>query len=335
MILITGITGLVGSHLALHLLEKGETIRATYRSEKSIQSTKALFAQYYKSNLFEKIQWVEADILDVSQLEIAFQNIQTVYHCAALVSFDPNDEEKLRKINIEGTANIVNFCIDKKVKELCYVSSIAALGDKKEHEAFIDENSEWNPELFHSDYAISKYGAEMEIWRGQQEGLQVVIVNPGVVIGPASIKENWKNSSQKLFWTVNNGLPFYTKGKTGYVAVTDLVAIMYQLMQQKCFGERFCLVSENKTYQDIVTTIAETLQVKKATINAKPWMIKVMIPIDWLHCLITGKKRDFSFQVSDYLHCQDEFSSKKIKELLKYDFQKIDETIRITAKYFK
>lgn len=335
MILITGITGLVGSHLALHLLEKDETIRATYRSEKNIQSTKALFAQYNKSNLFEKIQWVEANILDISQLENAFQNIQTVYHCAALVSFDPNDEEKLRKINIEGTANIINFCIDKKVKELCYVSSIAALGDKKEHENYIDENSEWNPELFHSDYAISKYGAEMEIWRGQQEGLNVVIVNPGIIIGPASIKENWKNSSQKLFWTVNNGLSFYTNGKTGYVAVTDVVTIMYQLMQQKCFGERFCLVSENKTYQEIVTTIAEALHVKKATIHAKPWMIKVMIPIDWLYCLMTGKKRDFSFQTSDYLHSQDEYSSQKIKELLKYDFQKIDETIRVTAKYFK
>ncbi len=334
MILITGITGLVGAHLALHLLEKGETIRATYRSEKSIQSTKALFAQYNKSILFDKIQWIEADILNISQLEIAFHNIQTVYHCAALVSFDPNDEERLRKINIEGTANIVNFCIDKAVKELCYVSSIAALGDKKEHETFIDENSEWNPELFHSDYAISKYGAEMEIWRGQQEGLQVVIVNPGIIIGPASIKENWKNSSQKLFWTVHNGLPFYTKGKTGYVSVTDVVSIMYSLMQQKCFGERFCLVSENKTYQEIVTTIAATLQVKKPTIHAKPWMIKLMIPIDWLHCLITGKKRDFSFQVSNYLHSQDEFSNQKIKKILNFEFQKIDEAIHKTAIYF-
>src|SRR6476620_11680079 len=126
MVLITGATGLVGSHLALHLAENGESVRAIYRSLASLQKAKSLFALYRKESLFDKIEWVHADIIDIPSLYSAFENIEFVYHCAALVSFDPNDEKALRKTNIEGTANIVNFCLQFNVVKLCHVSSIAA-----------------------------------------------------------------------------------------------------------------------------------------------------------------------------------------------------------------
>ena len=181
MILITGGTGFVGSHLLLYLLEKEEKIRALYRNPAKIAFVKSLFRYYKKEPLFEKIEWFEADITDIPQLENAFADVDFVYHCAALVSFDPSDEEILRKTNIEGTANVVNLSLSNAVKKLCFVSSIAASGDLQEHEDTITEATEWNPEKYHSDYAISKYGAEMEIWRAQQEGLNVVIANSTVV----------------------------------------------------------------------------------------------------------------------------------------------------------
>ena len=200
MVLITGATGLVGSHLALHLLENNERIRAIYRTKTSIEKTKSLFKLYGKESLFEQIEWIEADINDIPSLEIAFKGVEYVYHCAALISFDPKDEKKLRKINIEGTANIVNFCLAFNVKKLCHVSSIAALGDLMEHETLITEETIWNPEKHHSDYAISKYGAEMEIWRGLQEGLPVVIINPGVILGPVSYTHLDVYKRQLLAW---------------------------------------------------------------------------------------------------------------------------------------
>ncbi len=171
MILVTGATGLLGSHLVLHLIENGAKVRAIYRSPDSLEKTKSLFKGYQKENLFDKIEWVEADITEIPALELAFKKIRQVYHCAALISFDPAEENQLRKINIEGTANIVNFSIAYQIEKLCYVSSIAALGDLKEFENTVTEDTEWNPEKHHSDYAISKFGAEMEIWRGQQEGI--------------------------------------------------------------------------------------------------------------------------------------------------------------------
>ncbi len=155
MILVTGGTGLVGAHLLLHLIENGEVkVRAIYRKSEHITKTKLLFDLYKKADLFSKIEWIEADILDIPSLEIAFQNIDYVYHCAACISFNPNDENQLRKVNIEGTANIVNFCIDKNVKKLCHVSSIAALGDLNQNQTIITEETEWNPEVLHSDYGF-------------------------------------------------------------------------------------------------------------------------------------------------------------------------------------
>ena len=197
MILVTGATGLVGSHLLLHLLQNGEEVRALYRNQENIQKTKALFQWKNQSDLFEKINWFQGCITEIPSLEIAFQDIDYVYHCAAVISFNPNDEEILRKANIEGTANIVNFCLAKNIKKLCYVSSIAALGDLQEHENIITEETEWNPEKPHSDYAITKYGAEMEVWRGQEEGLDSIVVNPGVILGPGF----WQNAPLPHRWT--------------------------------------------------------------------------------------------------------------------------------------
>ena len=195
MVLVTGATGLVGSHLALHLLENNESVRAIYRNKDTISKTKSVFSLYKREKLFDKIEWVCADITDVPSLEIAFQGIQYVYHCAALISFDPKDEKQLRKVNIEGTANIVNLCLEYRVKKLCHISSIAALGDLKINEIIVNETTEWNPEVYHNDYAISKYGGEIEVFRGQQEGLKVVIINPGIILGPCF----WEVGSGEIF----------------------------------------------------------------------------------------------------------------------------------------
>ena len=326
MILVTGGTGLVGAHLLLHLLENGaQTVRAIHRNPKNVIKTKLLFELYEKSELFSKIEWISADILDVPSLEIAFQNVDYVYHCAAFISFNPDDEDKLRKVNIEGTANIVNFCIDKKVKKLCHVSSIAALGDLVPNEAkpinnTITEETEWNPEFSHSDYAISKYGAEMEVWRGFQEGLQVVIVNPGVILGPGF----WNQGSGVIFSTVKKGFPFYTNGTSAYVSVIDVVTIMHQLLHSDCSGERFILISENYTYKNILSAIAKNIGAKTPTIKAKPWLLNLAWRFDWFSSKVFRTKRKLSKHSILSLQSTALFSNEKIKNQLDYSFRDIN-----------
>ena len=323
MVLVTGGTGLVGAHLLLYLLEEGKSVRAIYRNLDTLQKTKSLFQLYQKEDLFQKIDWLEADILDVPSLEIAFENVEYVYHCAGYISFDPKKENVLRKTNIEGTANIVNFCIAKNVQKLCHVSSIAALGDLAQNETIISETSEWNPETYHSDYAISKYGAEMEVWRGFQEGLSVIIVNPAVILGPTI----WSAGSGAIFTKVKKGLSFYTKGQTGYVAVNDVVKTMIQLMQSSISGERFCLVAEHYSYEKIITTIAKKIGTKPPTFYVKPWLTNVFWRIDWLLSTFFGKKRTMSKFAATTIHSVDWYANNKIENALNFEFQSIDSVI--------
>jgi dihydroflavonol-4-reductase len=324
MVLVTGATGLVGSHLVLHLLEQGQTVKALFRNESGKQKVKTVFEYYNRQELFGKIHWYQADILDIPSLEIAFQSqdlgVDYVYHCAALISFDPKDEENLRKINIEGTQNIISFCIDFKIKKLCYVSSIAALGDLAPHENVVTEEREWNPEMQHSDYAISKYGAEMEVWRAQQEGLDVVVVNPGVILGPLF----WTDGSGEIYTKVKEGLPFYTKGSTGFVSVNDVVTILSLLMQSDIVGKKFILISENKTYQELVFAIAERLQVKKPKLYSDKLLTSSAWRIDWFLATFFGKKRTLTKNLANALHTKDTYSNEKIVEQLDYKFLEVD-----------
>lgn len=334
MILVTGGTGLVGAHLLLHLVESETTVRAIYRQSKSIEKTKALFNLYQKEHLFPKIDWVQANIIDIPSLQNAFNNTDYVYHCAGLISYDPNDEDLLRKINIEGTANIVNLCIEYKVKKMCHVSSIAALGNlspnekhpslKNELPTQITEETEWNPESIRSDYAISKYGAEIEIWRGQQEGLNVVIVNPGVILGAGF----WNQGSGLFFSAVKKGLPFYAGGSTAYVGVADVVKIMIQLMKGSIVGERFTIVAENLSFKNVIYQIAENLNAKKPRFEAKPWMTAIGWRMDWLVATLFKTKRKLSKYSANSLHSCDFFSNEKIKNALNFEFQSIYKVIK-------
>lgn len=324
MILVTGGTGLVGAHLLLQLTENETNIRAIYRDSNGIQKTKNLFELYQKEASFSKIEWVQADITDIPSLETAFKNIDYVYHCAGLISYDPNDEDLLRKTNIEGTANVVNFSIECQIKKLCHVSSIATLGNLAPNENQLTESAEWNPEMPHSDYAISKYGAEIEVWRGQQEGLNVVIVNPGVIFGSGF----WNQGSGLFFSKIKKGFPFYTLGSTGYVGVSDVVTIMITLMKSNITGERFTLVAENLTLKEITFSIAEKLNVNKPKIEAKPWMLSVAWRLDWLVSAFFRTKRKLSKYNANSLHSTEILSNQKIKNALNFEFQSMDSVIK-------
>ena len=206
MILVTGGTGLLGTHLLIELCKGDEKIRAIKRERSNLALVEQLFCFYNAENgkqLFSKIEWIDADINDIIELEDAFEGVDTVYHCAAVVSFDPKDYTRTDKINREGTANVVNCCLDAKVKKLCHVSSTAAIGRTKESEVITEKNS-WKNTPENSWYAISKYNAEREVWRGIEEGLNAVIVNPCVILGPS----DWNSSSSSLFQTAAKGLKY-------------------------------------------------------------------------------------------------------------------------------
>lgn len=313
MILLTGATGLLGAHLALQLVEQGSEIRAIYRSSKSLEKTKSLFQYKNKLDLWDKIQWVEADLTDTIALEHAFENINQVYHCAALVSFDPKDQEKMRQINIQGTANVINLSIDFGVEKFCHVSSIAALGQPIDSSMPINEKTPWNPETNKSYYSISKYGAEMEVWRGSQENLKVIIVNPGIIFADGF---QW-GACADMIQKIKKGMPFYTKGSTGIVYIQDVVDSMIQLMQSPIFNQRYTLVSNTMPYKYLLNYISMALKNKKtARIQAGKFLCTLAYSLDAAICLLTKSKRSFTKDMARSASSISIYNSDKIEKFL-------------------
>lgn len=332
MILVTGGTGLVGSHLLYQLTLQESEILAIYRTQEKIAQVQKVFS-YYSTNFqnqFDKITWIHADITDITSLENVFSNtISHVYHCAALVSFNPKDYHAMRKVNIEGTANIVNFSIQANVKKFCYVSSIAAIGDAINGKAITEEN-EWIDTGDKHGYAISKYGAELEVWRGSQEGLDVIIVNPGIILGSGFFKEG----SGKLFSQVKNGLKFYTEGVTGFVGVKDVVKSMLELMNSSVKNERFILVAENISFKDVFFSIASSFNVKKPSVKIGTIATEIFWRIDWLLTKLTGKEPLLTKNSAKSCHKQETYNTNKIKNAINFQFKNIDAVIEDVCEDF-
>lgn len=331
MILVTGGTGLVGSHLLYTLLQEEIQVRAIHRKTSDLSLVEKVFSYYTDNpkNLFEKIEWVEADIIDVPALTEAFEEITHVYHAAAYISFDPSHFYKLKKANIEGTANIVNLCIANTITKLVYVSSVATLGSKL-NGALISEETEWSPTDKNSAYAITKFGAEMEVWRGSQEGLNVAIVNPGVIFGPFPVI----SGSSVIIKMVDKKMPFYTSGSIGIVDVKDVVTILVKVMKSNISDQRFILVSKNITYKDLLFKIAESLKIKAPNKPISKWKLLLFSNLDWFSHKILNTKRKLMNTTVHSMYTDSNYNSGKVKKYLDFEFVNYEETIKSSVKSY-
>ena len=328
MILVTGATGLVGACLTHELLKEGHAVRALKRKE----SSKAAFDFWMLKNpaITGTLEWVEGDVLDIESLEIALKDITHVFHCAALISSDPSETQLMEAVNTRGTANLVNLCLELPgLLHFAHVSSVAALG-RVENEQVFDEESHWQPGKHNSAYAISKYGAEREVWRGIAEGLPAVMVNPSVIIGPG----NWNQGSCRLFPLIAKGFPFYSDGVTGYVDVRDVTGILRKLSDKKITGERYLLNSENISYQTLFTWIADFLNAKKPAMKITPWMSEVAWRLFAFKKLFTGKASLISKSYARTSQRKITYRNNKVCAFLDYKFIPIKEAVAFTAKAY-
>ena len=332
MILVTGGTGLVGSHLLFELLQGQTPIRTIYRAKSNFQEIKKVFSYYSDDGeaLFNKIEWVEATINDVPALTKAFDGVTQVYHCAGVISNNLSAYRHMRKVNVEGTANIVNLCLDFKIHKLCHVSSIAAIG-KEKNKAFVTEETPWNPDEENDIYGLTKYGAEMEVWRGTQEGLNAVVVNPGVIIGAG----HWYSGSGILFSKVYKGLRFYPKMSTGFVGVRDVVLCMKQLMESSVKNQGFILVSENLPFKTLLHDIALSLGKKPPSRPLRKWMVALGWGLQLIGSLVFKTKRTITRNTFKSVFRETKYSNNKIVAALNFKFSSIKDDIKSSAKWFK
>ena len=306
MILVTGGTGLVGCHLLYSLVKENKKVRALHRKNSKTDSVRKVFSYYSKDykKLFDKIEWIEGDINDITSLDVAFININEIYHCAAFISFSNQDLNAMKKINVEGTANMINSAIDKKINKFCYVSTIAAIGERKN--ISIDEECKWKEN--NNPYSKTKHDAELEVWRGISEGLNAVIVNPGIIIGSGF----WKRGSGAFITQISRGMNYYPLGKTGFICVKDVVKIMRELMDKNIFSERFLLVAENWTQKDFIFSVCNHLNLKTPQKKASKSLMILALILDAVRSFSLNKRRRLSSSIIESSHSKNKYSNKKI-----------------------
>jgi dihydroflavonol-4-reductase len=328
--LVTGGTGLVGAHLLYHLTQLGITTIAIKRKRSNIQNVKKIFNYYTKNGdqLFEQIIWKNCDILDMVLLEDIIKDVQHIYHCAALISFNNALKKEMIEINSVGTSNIIDLAIKHNVGRFCYVSSIATLGSNDGLP--VDENCHWNWEN-KSGYAISKYLAEMEVWRGFAEGLNGFIVNPSLIMGPGM----WDSGFGIIIKKGQMSGPFYAPGICGVIEVNDLVEIMIALMKSKVNHDRFIINSEHISYKQILKIIAEELNTASQYIKLAPIIMKIFVFIDIFISKIQGKKIELSVDAIKYTTQDIRLESSKVNDVIKHNYRNIETSLRRCIQIFK
>jgi nucleoside-diphosphate-sugar epimerase len=322
MVLVTGASGFLGSELVRQLVAAGESVRILKRASSDISSLQ---------DILHQIEVAEGDILDVRSLEQAFEGIEKIYHSAAVIGYDSSFYDAMYKCNIEGTANVVNIALDKGVKKLLHVSSIAAIGGKPNE--LITEATKWEKNAWTTHYGITKMLAECEVWRGIQEGLQAVIVNPGIILGTS---HNEHKATMRMFNRIASGkMPFYTNGTNGFVDVEDVARICIQLMNSNLHSNRFILISENRSFKSYFEQIAAQLNVAppKRALNKTSGYLFVVA--DWFLSKISHRKRGLTKENLTISLEKFEYSNEKIRQQLNYTFIPLDTTIARIAQQLK
>jgi len=322
MILVTGGSGFLGGHLVRELSRRGERVRALYNTRQPGDDIASL----------PGVEWMQADLLDIYDVEAAMKDVTDVYHCAGIVSFDPRRREEMLHFNPESTANIVNQALEQGIRKLVYVSSVAALGRSGHMNKETDEEQEWGESGYNSAYGISKYLAENEVWRGVGEGLCAAIVCPSLILGPG----DWSSGSPQIMTVVNKEFPFYTGGVNGWVGVADVVNAMVQLMASEIEGERFIVNEGNHAYREVFTMMAKALGKKPPHIKATPAMTGIIWRVNGIWSRITGANPVITRETATTAHSTSLYKNSKLLLALNgFSYTPIEQCIAGMAAAFR
>ena len=284
-------------------MQKGYRIRAIRRSHK--------LPFFIPAAVFANIEWIEGDILDTHVLEQAMEGVDAVIHSAAVVSFTAGDRRQMFKTNIEGTANVVNAALLKNVSKLVHVSSVAALGRTTDGET-VTEKKQWEDSSINTHYAISKYNAEMEVWRGMGEGLTTVIANPSTILGYG----DWNNSSCAIFKSVYNEFPWYSNGVNGFVSVEDTARAIVLLMESAISNERFIINGDNWSFRQIFNSMADAFGKKRPHREATPLLAAIAWRAEKVKTLFSGKASLLTKESARVAQTTTYFANSKINNAL-------------------
>lgn len=318
-VLVTGGTGFIGAYIIQELITKGYSVKALHRSNN--------FPFYISKETLSKVEWIQGDILDVVMLENAMDNVDAIIHSAAIVSFDKKLREQMYRINVEGTANVVNLALEKNIKRLIHISSVAAIGRTAKGQT-VDEEKKWVTSSLNTHYAISKQKSEMEVWRAMAEGLSAVIVNPSTVLGFG----NWNSSSTAIFKNIYHGFSWYSEGENGFVDVKDVAEVAVALIDAEIAGQRFILNGDNWPFRKLFNSIADQFKKPQPHRLATPFLGEIAWRLEHLKSYFSGHRPLLTKESAKVAHSRTNFDNSKIlKALPGFNFTPLQQTIEIAC----
>jgi nucleoside-diphosphate-sugar epimerase len=320
MIAVTGANGLLGSFIVRMLIQHDEPFVAMKRKDSDISLLQ---------DVNESITWFDADILDIVSLNEAFRNVTHVIHTAAIVSFNPRRARHVMEINVQGTRNVVNACLANNVKRIVHVSSVAALAAQKSQTTITEENK-WVETQHQTVYAKSKYLSELEIFRGQEEGISSVIVNPSLILAGA----NWDNSSAQIFKYIWRQSPFYSDGSINYVDVLDVAKIIYMLLRMPVEAERYIVSAGKVRYKELFGLIAKEFGKKIPSIKINKNFLSIGAYFETWRAIIAGSEPRLTRETARVAGVNYLFENRKIVDQLNFEFQPIDKTLQRCCRYY-
>lgn len=323
MILVTGGTGFLGSYIIKLLIEKGYSVRAIRRSNK--------LPIWISKEIFDKVEWVEGDVLDVVALEEAMEGVDIVIHSAAVVSFIKKERQNMYQVNVEGTANVVNMMLEKNVRRLVHISSVAALG-RTANGGHVNEEKKWEESKVNTHYGRSKYKAELHVWRGMGEGLEAVILNPSTILGFG----DWNNGSCAIFKNVFNEFKWFVTGINGFVDVEDVAKVTVQMMESNISEQRFIVNGDNWTFKKIQETIADGFGKKHPTRETTAFLLNMAWRMEKIKSMLTGKKPLLTKESARVAVSRTLFDNDKLlKALPGFSFTPLEKTIETACEKYR
>lgn len=325
MVLVTGGTGFLGAYIIKYLVEKGYSVRAIRRAGRQLPF-------FIADEIINAVEWVEGDVLDIVSLDDAMEGVDTIVHAAGVVSFSSNNKKEMFQVNVEGTANVMNVALEKNIRRIIHISSVAALGRTASGET-VTEEKEWNnSSRLNTLYAISKHKGEMEVWRAIAEGLEGVILNPTVILGYG----DWNNTSCAIFKTAYNEFPWYSTGINGFVYVEDVARAAVSLLETSISGERFIINGDNWSYQQLFNTIADGFGKRRPHRKVTPLLARFALLAEKIKSLFTGKASILTKETAriaqNYTYYD---NSKLLKTLPGFQFTPLEEGIKRSCEQFQ
>jgi len=320
-ILVTGATGFVGAEIVKQLVNQGKSVKALKRKTSNTQ-----FLKDYEGSF----EWVMGDVNDIPSLESAFEDVDYVYHSAAMISFDPAQKHKMFKVNIEGTANMVNISLENGIKKFLQVSSVSAFG-RYDIKHPINEETKWFEHDENTNYAIAKNRSELEVWRAKEEGLNMVIVNPATILGFG----DWMQGSSQIFKNVYDEISFYPTGINGFVGLEDVAKACIQLMDSDINGERFIISAENLAFKELFEMIANGFGTKVPSKPISPFLRAIGWRFYWIKSKLLGQQPLVTKETTLYTSRDYIYKNDKIRRALDFEFECIKEVVQRTCKKYQ